>query len=191
MKHNECFCVRYLKIKNSISQYLLIQYGLSCFTKSSTDNSYSCASYNFYIFPYKVPGANNYKDKSFLCQPSALTFLSGHNFDFNKWIREGISYMNLEEETHLTETLKNKNVSVNQSLHLLVENRVHSYPILGNVKAVISMVTKWSARQHRKFKPTPVDQKLKCLNKNLIGPNNFCIFIFLLATFQQNIFCDL
>ncbi|XP_015785088.1 poly(A)-specific ribonuclease PARN [Tetranychus urticae] len=108
---------RYLKIKNSISQYLLIQYGLSCFTKSSTDNSYSCASYNFYIFPYKVPGANNYKDKSFLCQPSALTFLSGHNFDFNKWIREGISYMNLEEEAHLTETLKNKNVSVNTTIN--------------------------------------------------------------------------
>ena len=50
--------------------------------------------FNFYIMPYfeDMLGAN------FASEPSALRFLAGHSFDFNRLFYEGVNYLSLEKE---------------------------------------------------------------------------------------------
>lgn len=100
---------RYSKIRQTSFDYLMIQLGLTAFHSSDRDsNTFTCECYNFYIFPYKANGASKSFDRSFLVQPSALSFLVNHDFDFNKWIKEGITYLNIEEEEKFLESLKKR-----------------------------------------------------------------------------------
>ena len=105
---------RYSKLKQSISGFSLIQYGLSCFKaiKDTEDNEtkYECNSYNFYIFPQKSVSINkSMGDRIFTVQSSSLQFLVNNGFDFNKLIIDGISYLNVSEEKLCLEALKAQN----------------------------------------------------------------------------------
>jgi len=109
---------RYKKMKDSCMDYAVLQVGICCFIKKEDGtNGYKCRSYNFYTFPYKVNGVPRgvVSDKVFSFQPSAFHFLAGHGFDFNKWIREGISYMTLEEESAFMEALNENKEPSSQS----------------------------------------------------------------------------
>lgn len=111
---------RYKKVKDSCLNYAVLQVGLCFFYKNDdkdSGNKYKCKSYNFYTFPYKVNGVPRgvVSDKVFSFQPSAFHFLAGHSFDFNKWIKEGISYMTLDEESALMEALNENKESASQS----------------------------------------------------------------------------
>lgn len=98
---------RYRKLKECIQGYMLIQFGLSCFKRDSASDSYQVHSYNFYIFPQKVPGVPKaINERTFAMQSSALTFLVSHGFDFNKLVRDGISFLNNEEERVCREALE-------------------------------------------------------------------------------------
>lgn len=44
----------------------------------------------------------------FLCQASSLDFLSRQNFDFNKLIRDGVSYLKSDDEKRLREAIDEK-----------------------------------------------------------------------------------
>ncbi|XP_045497210.1 poly(A)-specific ribonuclease PARN-like isoform X1 [Colias croceus] len=91
----------YLTLLNGSTEFLLIQYGLCAFYWDDKEEHYMNDAYNFYLFPRSRPGP----EKMFLCQSSSLDFLASQGFDFNKLIREGISYMTEPTETRLREVL--------------------------------------------------------------------------------------
>ena len=75
----------YSKIKDSVRNFGLLQFGICTFHWDSSSNKFIARPFNFNVYPSSFGGV----DRPFLCQPSSLTFLSCNSFDFNKWIKEG------------------------------------------------------------------------------------------------------
>ena len=78
---------RYLKMKQIASQYSIIQVGVSLFIPHGDD--YEACPYNFYIFPDEGLG----KNPRITLEVSAISFNKQHRMDFNKWIYEGIPFV--------------------------------------------------------------------------------------------------
>ena len=78
--------------------FLIMQVGLACFCWDATAGKYRVVAFSFYLTPKPVTGkdSTNVKvehDLHFGCLSSALTFLSSHGFDFNKWLHTGVPFM--------------------------------------------------------------------------------------------------
>uniref|UniRef100_A0A4X2KRR1 Poly(A)-specific ribonuclease PARN n=1 Tax=Vombatus ursinus TaxID=29139 RepID=A0A4X2KRR1_VOMUR len=67
---------------------------------------YIMKSFNFYVFP--KPFSRTSPDVKFVCQSSSIDFLANQGFDFNKVFRNGIPYLNQEEERQLREQYDEK-----------------------------------------------------------------------------------
>lgn len=76
---------------SSSNAFVITQFGLSCFRPSNSSDGpkYVAKTFNFYCFPRPFEDW----DPRFLCASGSLDFLGGCNFDFNKWIKDGISCM--------------------------------------------------------------------------------------------------
>jgi len=97
-------------------RYTLIQLGLTVVSRSEANEGHlTFASYNLFAFPYLGPELLG-NEPGFFCQASALQFNAQHRVDFNKWIRDGIPYMNREDEKRY---LANENGSTNKKTGLL------------------------------------------------------------------------
>lgn len=94
---------RYKKLLVSTTQGIMSQFGLSLFKHNSSKNQYEVKTYNFFLFPRSFASV----DDRFVCQASSLEFLMRYNFDFNKFIYHGISYLNQTQEDELKEALEN------------------------------------------------------------------------------------
>ncbi|GFT14287.1 poly(A)-specific ribonuclease PNLDC1 [Nephila pilipes] len=90
---------RYQKLKIRATNMIPCQIGLSMFTNCPNDNSYSVEAYIFYVCPRKIGSV----DKTFMCQ---LKFLSSYNFDFNKFLHDGIPYINKKDQEKVLKELK-------------------------------------------------------------------------------------
>ncbi|GAB5592093.1 hypothetical protein Unana1_06993 [Umbelopsis nana] len=88
---------RYEKVSQSSREFAIIQFGLACFKWDGERHAYVARPFNFYIFPNGEP--REASERFFTCSSSSLTFLMECNFDFNKLIKEGISYLTEEETT--------------------------------------------------------------------------------------------
>ncbi|XP_048465642.1 poly(A)-specific ribonuclease PARN [Rhincodon typus] len=86
--------------------FLLFQFGLCTFKYDGAENRHIMKTFNFYIFP--KPLSRNSPDVKFVCQSSSIDFLANQGFDFNKVFRDGIPYLNREEERQLREQLEEK-----------------------------------------------------------------------------------
>ena len=64
--------------------------------------SYVADTYNFYLFPKSF----NFCDNLFTFQASAFEFLARHNFDFNKFVFNGISFINNDQEQALRQKIE-------------------------------------------------------------------------------------
>ena len=86
---------RYDTLRDTAHNFLVTQVGLSVYHRPTvaSHGEWTCQTWNFYVFPRSYTGDRN--SKRFMCQASSLEFLSEHNFDFNKFIGEGISYLPL------------------------------------------------------------------------------------------------
>jgi len=86
---------RYAKLVKSLSKFSICQCGLSMYVPSKhLQNDYTVYTYNFFL---NAPSFGVI-DSKFLCQASAIEFLSNHNFDFNMCFHNGVSYLSLDEE---------------------------------------------------------------------------------------------
>nr|XP_028561550.1 poly(A)-specific ribonuclease PARN [Podarcis muralis] len=92
---------RYQKLKKHSMDFLLFQFGLCTFKYDLTESKYVIKTFNFYIFP--KPFNRTSPDVKFVCQSSSIDFLANQGFDFNKVFRNGIPYLNQEEERQLRE----------------------------------------------------------------------------------------
>ena len=87
--------MRYEKLRKSMSNFALCQCGLSMYVPDRLNvNSYEVYTFNFFLRPPSFGPI----DGRFLCQASALEFLTNHNFDFNACFKHGVSYMNKDQE---------------------------------------------------------------------------------------------
>uniref|UniRef100_A0A8C0B8J4 Poly(A)-specific ribonuclease PARN n=1 Tax=Buteo japonicus TaxID=224669 RepID=A0A8C0B8J4_9AVES len=91
--------------------FLLFQFGLCTFKYDHTEEKYVMKSFNFYIFP--KPFNRSSPDVKFVCQSSSIDFLANQGFDFNKVFRNGIPYLNQEEERQLREQYDEKRSQAN------------------------------------------------------------------------------
>ncbi|KAK6184483.1 hypothetical protein SNE40_006951 [Patella caerulea] len=94
---------RYLKLRRSFTHFTISQIGLSAFVNIN-ENKYEAHTFNFYLFPHAFGSS----DVRFTIQASSFSFLTKHNFDFNKFVYEGVPYLNMEEELKLKEDLSRK-----------------------------------------------------------------------------------
>ncbi|XP_067317756.1 poly(A)-specific ribonuclease PARN-like [Anolis sagrei] len=97
---------RYQKLKKHSMDFLLFQFGLCTFKYDLAESKYIMKSFNFYIFP--KPFNRTSPDVKFVCQSSSIDFLANQGFDFNKVFRNGIPYLNQEEERQLQEQYEEK-----------------------------------------------------------------------------------
>ncbi|XP_070811472.1 poly(A)-specific ribonuclease PARN isoform X1 [Pituophis catenifer annectens] len=102
---------RYQKLRKHSMDFLLFQFGLCTFKYDHTESKYIMKSFNFYIFP--KPLNRTSPDVKFVCQSSSIDFLANQGFDFNKVFRNGIPYLNQEEERQLREQYDEKRSQAN------------------------------------------------------------------------------
>lgn len=87
---------RYGKLRESVSNFGLLQVGLACFKWNAARQKYKISAYSFYVFPSAANGLQ--QERKFTCQLGSLTFLSEFKFDFNKAFHEGIPFITRREE---------------------------------------------------------------------------------------------
>nr|XP_033776700.1 poly(A)-specific ribonuclease PNLDC1 isoform X3 [Geotrypetes seraphini] len=118
----------YRKVKSSIQKFTVCQIGLSIFFKQKS-NRFLSYSYNFYLFPLTFGSV----DSEFSIQATSIQFLNEFGFDFNKFMKDGISYLNEEQE----ERLKKDMLTGNWCPHSASEK--------DKLKEAIIAVTCWEA----------------------------------------------
>ncbi|NXU51470.1 PNDC1 ribonuclease, partial [Turnix velox] len=88
---------RYLWARQSVQRFTVTQLGkylpFHC--------RYVVHSYNFFLFPSML----GLKDVEFTFSASSIQFLSHYDFDYNKFLKDGIPYMNEAQEKILSEHL--------------------------------------------------------------------------------------
>ncbi|XP_076029593.1 pre-piRNA 3'-exonuclease trimmer-like [Oratosquilla oratoria] len=88
---------RFHKLSKSTQKFTICQLGMSLYAGTLDSNAYNVTTYNFYLCPSSLAS----HDETFLCQASSLEFLKKYKFDFNKWLYNGISYINQDQENAL------------------------------------------------------------------------------------------
>ncbi|CAH7308359.1 Pnldc1 [Phodopus roborovskii] len=118
----------YAKARQSVKQFTICQIGLSVFSTIEDEvNQYVANSWNFFLFPTTFGDL----DSEFSFQASSVQFLNQYGFDFNKFLKKGIPYMNEEQEKTLRQSIMRENWRVRSSLDK------------DQIKAVIDKVTRW------------------------------------------------
>lgn len=120
---------RYAKLSATAKSFTVSQVGVALFTWDG-DCGYQVQAYNFYVFPRPF---KNW-DKRFTCQASSMAYLAEHNFDFNKFFRDGISFLPLSEKEKIRKSIEEPNERGNIQLSKTDKE------YLENVK---SLVSKW------------------------------------------------
>ncbi|KAI7872161.1 ribonuclease H-like domain-containing protein [Spinellus fusiger] len=102
---------RYLEYVAATQRFIITQFGLSTFKWDEPSGRYIAKPFNFYVFPTVMSGKTP-ANKTFVTQVQAFDFLAKQQFDFNKWVYQGVPYMTLEEEKtyvkNATERLNNE-----------------------------------------------------------------------------------
>ncbi|XP_072760926.1 pre-piRNA 3'-exonuclease trimmer [Anoplolepis gracilipes] len=146
---------RYKKQRCNIQPYTIIQFGITVFQRVHNENQYKAEAFNFFLLPRSIPS----KNRQIVWQIAALEFLTAYEFDFNKHVYKGISYLNETEQATLQQQLQ-KNV-----LFRHVERSV-SYKEEDILKDYIIQVSEWlntASDETSSFKidtPTPILQYL-------------------------------
>ncbi|XP_049760909.1 poly(A)-specific ribonuclease PNLDC1 isoform X2 [Elephas maximus indicus] len=120
----------YLKSRQSVQQFTICQIGLSVFSRvKGESNKYVSHSCNFFLFPTTF----GILDSEFSFQASSVQFLNQYGFDYNKFLKNGIPYMNEEQERKIKHSILCGNWRVRSSLDK------------DQIKMVIDRVTRWLA----------------------------------------------
>ncbi|XP_057345507.1 poly(A)-specific ribonuclease PNLDC1 isoform X2 [Manis pentadactyla] len=118
----------YLKTRQNVQKFTICQIGLSMFSSiEGESNKYVAHSCNFFLFPTTFGTL----DSEFSFQASSVQFLNQYGFDYNKFLKKGIPYMNEEQEKKITHNI------------LTRKWRTHSSLDKDQIKIVIDEVTRW------------------------------------------------
>ncbi|NWX97632.1 PNDC1 ribonuclease, partial [Nothoprocta ornata] len=119
----------YGKARQSVQRFTVSQFGKCCSRPGGETQlpRYVVHSYNFYLFPSTF-GA---MDPEFTLSASSIRFLSHYGFDYNKFLKDGIPYMNELQEKSLRQYLSAGSW------------KVHSVLDRDSMKKAIDEVTCW------------------------------------------------
>ena len=95
---------RYQKLRKGFSNYSISQFGIAMFTRAWDCNKYDVDAYNIYLYPVAFDTFNDLEVLQ--CPVSSLNFLGVNNFDFNKFIKEGVPYLKETDKKTLRTYLK-------------------------------------------------------------------------------------
>ena len=107
---------RYIKYKKTSEKYSIIQLGLTIFNREKNVQNnisqiiYNCYPYNLYLFP----NANDLKtlsQDSMNLEIKSMLFNRKGKLDFNKWINEGIYYLNQKQYRNLYKNITQNNIN--------------------------------------------------------------------------------
>eukprot|EP00842_Homolaphlyctis_polyrhiza_P004026 jgi/Hompol1/4624/HPOL_003761-RA len=124
---------RYTKQRASCQNFIPTQVGLALFAWDAGSKAYICRPFSFYVYP-KSSSKFLGLDRTFSAQASSLEFLSSNNFDFNKWIGEGISFINPVEEANLRAKID----TLDKEADMVIEDRHRKF-----VDDAIASTTDW------------------------------------------------
>ncbi|CAI2361374.1 unnamed protein product [Moneuplotes crassus] len=99
--YDDCMDVVYWKQKTSASKMIPTQLGVCGFKYEG--GKLLCYPYNMYIYPLDHPAHRS----SFITNVGSFNFLAQHNFDFNKWIYEGVGFFPEKEYQRYEEATRN------------------------------------------------------------------------------------
>lgn len=94
---------RYESFRTEINKVKMFQVGLTCFMYDRDRNMYKGTAYTFHLRTQHFQNI----DQSFVLQASAVDFFRKNNFDFNKFIYDGIPYLNKFEEEEIKQLIEN------------------------------------------------------------------------------------
>ncbi|XP_032672518.1 pre-piRNA 3'-exonuclease trimmer-like isoform X2 [Odontomachus brunneus] len=120
---------RYDSIRNTIQPYIIVQCGITAFEYKF---SYDAVVFNFFLLPKSIPS----KNRRFLWNVSTLEFLSEYEFDFNKFVHNGISYIDEEDEEILRQQVQDDTLLYNIEQHI-------SFKEKDELKYYINQISKW------------------------------------------------
>lgn len=98
---------RYLKYASTCNKYSIMQLGICIFERNKDlkeENQILCKPYNIYMFPVK-------SNRSLSLEISAIYFNANYNFDFNKWIKNGVHFINSSQEEAEKRSFIEKNLN--------------------------------------------------------------------------------
>ncbi|XP_028913883.1 poly(A)-specific ribonuclease PNLDC1 isoform X2 [Ornithorhynchus anatinus] len=120
----------YAKTRPDIRLFTACQIGLSVFAGGEgNSNKYEAHSYNFFLFPTTF----GILDSQISFQASSIEFLNRYGFDYNKFLKNGVPYLNEEQEERIQQALLSGNWKVRRTVDR------------DQLKAVIGEVTRWLA----------------------------------------------
>ena len=114
---------RYFKQKNLMKNFLMIQFGICIWKWDYNKQKIIAYPYNFYTFPQYLSDK-----KSFLSQPSSLSFLRKHSFNFNKLIDGGIDFISIEQEEKERKDRNNYQNEKQQRINHRKKNKITVQP---------------------------------------------------------------
>ncbi|KAK9302513.1 hypothetical protein QLX08_005504 [Tetragonisca angustula] len=135
---------RYKTLKKNIQQFTIVQFGIATFRHVPFENAYKTECFNFYLFPRSIP----LKNRKISWQVTSLNFLCKHNFDFNKFLNDGICYLNEPDEKLLTDYLTQGDLA-NILKHLLFEEEME-------LNEYRNQISEWMARSEQTTLKLPV-----------------------------------
>lgn len=91
---------RYRKLRDSGSNFGMLQFGLSAFKYKASGDRFTSTSWSFHLFPH-VPSTGGGDYRRWMVQLSSILFLREHGFDFNRTFLEGISFLSQKEEADM------------------------------------------------------------------------------------------
>ncbi|KAK9372510.1 ribonuclease H-like domain-containing protein, partial [Lipomyces chichibuensis] len=90
---------RYSDYRVAAEAFQIIQLGLCIVQANQDTGEYVMLPYNFYVSP--ILPLKFGIDRRFLFQMSAAAFHLRNRFDFNKWLANGVPYLNRDEQTQI------------------------------------------------------------------------------------------
>lgn len=88
----------YIRIAESVKNFAILQFGLTTFLWDAINSTYTSKSFSFHLRPSDA-------DSLFMFQPSTISFLVKHGFDFNKSFYHGIQYSSTKEKQSSSDSL--------------------------------------------------------------------------------------
>jgi len=123
------------------NRFQMIQLGL-CFYTSETAGTYIAHPFNIYLFPEDRPGA----ESDIALDLDGIKFHKDQKLDFNKWIYEGVPYLNNKQEGILRARINEEQPQEDQEvLNLTAEETKRTNTTLNGIK------TWWQSGAKEKF----------------------------------------
>ena len=123
---------RYAKLSRPAVHSIINQLGLSIFQQDPTNNTFTARTFNLFVSPRSLASV----DETFVCSTSSLEFLMRYNFDFNKFLYQGVSYLNDHTENQLRADLRGG---------LLLESGERNIPLQDEdwIRQICSQLSQW------------------------------------------------